>query len=118
MTQLDLKKLREVAEAANKIDPRAENDTAHLMEASLATGTFLSTFNPALILQLLDLAERRWIPVSERMPTRGDGDSSGEVLALWKDDLGCSVMHYLDVELCKYKQVSHWQTLPDPPEAK
>ena len=60
------------------------------------------------------LERTRWIPVSERLPTREDAGPSGDVLcydAEEKFQLPCG---WLTVGKLEY--VSHWMPLPEPPD--
>jgi hypothetical protein len=50
-------------------------------------------------------AERRWIPVSERMPTEADGDGNGEVLVSETEN---------ESPHRKYTYMKRWNKLNDP----
>lgn len=63
----------------------------------------------------IDLLERtRWIPVSERLPTKNDADRLGRVLSYnsymdWVDTFSWHGVEHSD-------SVTHWMPLPEPPQ--
>ena len=70
-------------------------------------------------------AERRWIPVSERLPLpakKADGymSDSSELVHVYpppRNDRGVCYLHYLGKWSCSAEvNVTHWMPLPPPPE--
>lgn len=115
MTQLDLKRLREVAETAQKADTAKAFDLPAYPTIPWELDRFLANFQPGVCLAILDALERRWIPVSERMPTHKEAGYMGAVLALYDD--GQQRIVWLNA-LYMTEKIKAWQTLPDPPEGK
>ena len=54
----------------------------------------------------------RWVPVSERLPTKDDADPNGCVLGLTK--FGCNTVHHKN--LSTRTLVTHWRKLPEAPK--
>lgn len=69
--------------------------------------------------------ERRWIPVSESLPPpaqKADGymSDSSELVHVYpppRNDRGVCYLHYLGKWSCSAEvNVTHWMSLPEPPE--
>lgn len=67
-----------------------------------------------------ELSKPRWIPVTERLPLRGDrvicfGDNGINIVDFVCGDKWCALpWFYLDGE--QETGVTHWQPLPEPPK--
>jgi len=66
-------------------------------------------------------AERRWIPVSERMPTEADGDAEGYVFVHGVNAEGSAqndidMWHNLSIWNGKYWKDTHWKRITPPEE--
>lgn len=58
----------------------------------------------------------RWIPVSERMPTKEDADQNGDVLIYWKDgDILRRATRFIDEG--QAQSFTHWSPIPPLPVA-
>lgn len=72
----------------------------------------------------------RWIPVTERLPELQSWGASTVVLGLIKNENAPSLNNLHDLTLCvycdngiwsmpgRYAAISHWMSLPEPPEVK
>ena len=61
----------------------------------------------------------KWIPFSERKPTKEDANSEGKILVWWATDvLSCTDTQYVDSDIIinNNGRLSHWTHLPDPPK--
>jgi hypothetical protein len=67
----------------------------------------------SVIQTAIETALPKWIPVSERLPTKSDGDHLGWVQA-WNKTGGCGVSYFENVRT--NSSITHWQTLPDAPK--
>ena len=75
-----------------------------------------------------ELLERRWIPVTERLPELQNWGASTVVLGLIKSENEPSLNKLHDLTLCvycdngiwsmpgRYVAITHWMPLPEPPE--
>lgn len=61
------------------------------------------------------LFDKRWIPVSERLPSEADANEEGLVLVR---NIGCPQYEPMDWDQVKptYSSISHWMRLPPPPK--
>lgn len=77
-----------------------------------------------------ELLERRWIPVTERLPELQSWGASEVVLGLIKSENVPSLNKLHNLTLCvycvngiwsmpgRYVAITHWMPLPEPPEVK
>lgn len=77
-----------------------------------------------------ELLERRWIPVTERLPELQSWGASEVVLGLIKSENAPSLNKLHNLTLCvycdngiwsmpgRYVAITHWMPLPEPPEVK
>jgi hypothetical protein len=84
--------------------PREKNfgtsdDFTHNQIAFLERQSFISGYHYAQ-------QQRRWIPVTERLPTREDANYYEYVEVVWDNGYDCRE-HYLDVGR---KAITHWRT--------
>lgn len=72
-----------------------------------------------------EVKPQEWIPVSERMPTAGDANEDGEVLAVWIGEkvmdpspkiCGESCAQYWGYVARHPEYFSHWMPFPVPPK--
>ena len=63
--------------------------------------------------ELLKLREEnRWIPVKERLPTKEDADTKGNVQVVFME--GVTTWNWRDIS--RVCEISHWMPLPEPPK--
>jgi hypothetical protein len=67
-------------------------------------------------------AERRWIPVEERLPTKQDGDENGYIFTLEREKKSPNRLHpciqtWSDIRSDYYYEITHWKRIT-PPEGK
>jgi hypothetical protein len=92
-------------------------ETANLLQiaAYLETG---EPSAPALEERLRAIhEEHRWIPVSERMPTKDDGNEQGFVLR-WSQGEPVSSPWHVVVRLAGQEGFKHWQRITPPKEGE
>jgi len=79
-------------------------------------------WNDALTMAIEALERTRWIPVSERLPTKSN------IYAVLFDDSTCGMKWYYeetllwspkyDKDYLRFLTVTHWMPLPEPPEVE
>lgn len=57
----------------------------------------------------------KWIPVTERLPTREDANETESILAIHKDD-GFVGRWIWDIVARFHTEFTHWMALPEPPK--
>ena len=62
-------------------------------------------------------AERRWIPVTERLPTREDANETGSILAINKDEKYVGRWIW-DIVARWPDEFTDWMPLPQPPKGE
>lgn len=80
----------------------------------LRNGTNIVEYRKAILMAIAALREqkeRRWVPVSERLP-----DVGIEVLIYSEDDGVC--VDYYGGDSFGYYNVTHWMPLPQPPKGE
>jgi hypothetical protein len=64
-------------------------------------------------------AERRWIPVEERLPTKQDGDENGYIFTLEREKKSPNRLHpciqtWSDIRSDYYYEITHWKRITPP----
>lgn len=115
----------DLTEAADRIEAQAkEIETLRGQNEQLRDADALGAKESA------ELLERRWIPVTERLPELQSWGASEVVLGLIKSENVPSLNKLHNLTLCvycdngiwsmpgRYVAITHWMPLPEPPEAE
>ncbi len=122
----------DLAEAADRL----ENQNAHIaalqqeIEKLRGQNEQLREAAALVAKESAELLERRWIPVTERLPELQSWGASEVVLGLIKSENAPSLNKLHNLTLCvycdngiwsmpgRYVAITHWMPLPEPPEVK
>ena len=120
----------DLAEAADRL----ENQNAHIaalqqeIEKLRGQNEQLREAAALVAKESAELLERRWIPVTERLPELQSWGASEVVLGLIKSENAPSLNKLHNLTLCvycdngiwsmpgRYVAITHWMPLPEPPE--
>lgn len=115
---------------------RLENQNAHIaalqqeIETLRGQNEQLREAAALVTKESAELLERRWIPVTERLPELQSWGASTVVLGLIKNENAPALNKLHDLTLCvycdngiwsmpgRYVAITHWMPLPEPPEVK
>lgn len=60
---------------------------------------------------------QKWIPVTERLPTREDADETESIVAIHKDEGEAGIWSW-DIVCIHHSAFTHWMPLPEAPKGE
>lgn len=113
--------------AAQKEIERLRKELAALASESVKRDIALAKLEAEVMAAIEAQNAQRWIPVAERLPTKEDADSGGDVLAWYKSEYNlyrkaggyALQIKYDDTDFVTHAAaLTHWQPLPQPPKGE